>query len=351
MSEPSFVFRVDSCKDSGEGHFRRCLQLAKLCQSHGKVYFISQKLLEHHFEILHQSQIEYTYFHKNDLTLEQDAYYTKRILSEWPTVPTWLIVDHYQLDYAWERKQKNICKAIAVIDDLANRKHDCELLIDSGYLRTPQTYKTLLPSTCKLLTGSKFLILDKSFQHNSITNPVKNYLHIFFGSSDQSELTKIYSQWLLEDEDFFDIIIKAAVGHNYPDLKSLEQLQNLYKQRFDYQYNLNNLKIHMQQAQWALGAPGTALWERMCLKIPTACISTHPNQVDILKDIEKSGLCSYLGSSETLTKTEFKTSFSEFIEKKASIIANKLTHTHIDGLGAHRIVQALLSFSEAGESV
>ncbi len=42
----------------------------------------------------------------------------------------WLIVDHYALDARWERMQRKRVPRILAIDDLADRDHDCDILLD-----------------------------------------------------------------------------------------------------------------------------------------------------------------------------------------------------------------------------
>ena len=44
----------------------------------------------------------------------------------------WLIIDHYGIDERWEKKLKHCTRKIMVIDDLSNRNHDCDLLLDQN---------------------------------------------------------------------------------------------------------------------------------------------------------------------------------------------------------------------------
>ena len=127
------VFRLDSSNLIGSGHVMRCVALAQVLRDQGNtVTFICSVLVGHSIEAIKQAGFAVIEFQGNDSVAWQlDA---QDLVSYLSTVdkPDWLIVDHYYLDAAWEIMVRPYVKRIAVIDDLADRDHDCDLLIDQN---------------------------------------------------------------------------------------------------------------------------------------------------------------------------------------------------------------------------
>src|SRR5690606_10486518 len=90
-----------------------------------------------------------THSHWLGATQEQDAAECKPILSE--LQPDWLIVDHYALDARWERALKPHYGQLMVIDDLADRPHVCNLLLDQTYGRNSEEYESWVPANCTMV--------------------------------------------------------------------------------------------------------------------------------------------------------------------------------------------------------
>ena len=67
-----------------------------------------------------------------------------------------LIVDHYGIDYRWESRLRPFCNRIMVIDDLADRKHDCDFLLDQNLGKSFQDYHGLVARSAKQFFGPEF---------------------------------------------------------------------------------------------------------------------------------------------------------------------------------------------------
>src|SRR3546814_8388281 len=72
-----------------------------------------------------------------------------------------LVVDHYGLDALWETPQRRWAKTILVLDDLADRRHDCDVLVDQTFGRAVADYDGLVPAHCRRLTGSAYALLAR----------------------------------------------------------------------------------------------------------------------------------------------------------------------------------------------
>lgn len=74
-----------------------------------------------------------------------------------------LVVDHYRRDAAFERACRSWATRILAIDDLADRPHDCDWLLDSTPQREAAAYASLLPPRSDCLVGSAYALLRPGF--------------------------------------------------------------------------------------------------------------------------------------------------------------------------------------------
>src|SRR5205814_6661650 len=76
----------------------------------------------------------------------------------------WLVVDHYAIDWRWQQRLRASAARIMVIDDLANRRHDCDVLLDQNLHREMQArYREYVPHACRLLLGPEYALLRREF--------------------------------------------------------------------------------------------------------------------------------------------------------------------------------------------
>ena len=79
--------------------------------------------------------------------------------------PAWVIVDHYGIDIEWENAvaEKLPGTRILVIDDLADRKHACDVLMDLSPGRSAADYAGLVGNETKLHIGLEYALLRPDF--------------------------------------------------------------------------------------------------------------------------------------------------------------------------------------------
>ena len=161
------VFRVDASSDVGLGHLSRCVNLAEVLRSRGnEVLFICRDDSSKSFKILEDRLFKVVLLPSNmassQISQEDDADETIEALDG--LRPSWLVVDSYKLDDKFEQKLRGYVEKIAVIEDRADRRHDCDLLIDQNYSdRTVETFKRQVRDTCKFLIGPKYAMLNSVF--------------------------------------------------------------------------------------------------------------------------------------------------------------------------------------------
>ncbi|MBM7580162.1 UDP-2,4-diacetamido-2,4,6-trideoxy-beta-L-altropyranose hydrolase [Jeotgalibacillus terrae] len=277
---------------------------------------------------------------------EQDAFETIQVLNSQKKSVDWLIVDHYGLDINWEKNLKQYVNKILVIDDLADRSHYCDVLVDQTFGEDGKRYKKLIPDYTIGLFGVNYAILRPQFREHRKSNFVLDEnnieVHLFFGGIDRKNFTEKFSKLLLDE--FSNINICAVVGKNYNCTDSLTQLSRKYKERFSWEQNIFNMAEHMSKCDIAIGAAGTATWERACVGLPSGYLIISKNQKKILEKLHQNELCVLLGDAEFISDQEFITAISLFIRNKKDLRKMFLKGKQcISGLGSANIVDTMLS--------
>lgn len=322
------VFRVDSSFQIGSGHLMRCLTLAERWQDTSEIFFISRDLPGNMTGLIEERGYNLLLLP----AMEKDASLTG--YEAWLTVkkstdmeqcgrlladlrPELLVVDHYALDEEWERAVRPLVKEIMVIDDLADRKHDCDILLDQNYSPDFLTrYNGLVPSDCRLLLGPRHVILRREFYEQKPRKrdgTVKNIL-VFFGGSDLTDET-MKSLLAIENLKRDDITVNVVVGSSNKN-KEAVRLFCAERKQMNYFCQVNNMAELMQQADLALGAGGTTTWERCYLGLPTLLISIAENQEKSSMILGKKGIINYLGKSEDITADILSRELEKIIDKK-----------------------------------
>jgi len=204
------VFRVDASLEIGTGHVMRCLALAQvlkensinvkfICRNHegnliDKIHLDGFKVFG--LDLPAERKGEKKLFHSHWLgaTQQQDARACISVLRQ--TKVDWLIVDHYGIDEDWHQDLKEYYDKLMVIDDLADRKHQCDILLDQTFGRQQRDYKALVPKSCELLLGSQYALLRPEFakwRQYSLERrkqPVFKQLLINMGGVDANNITE-----------------------------------------------------------------------------------------------------------------------------------------------------------------
>jgi UDP-2,4-diacetamido-2,4,6-trideoxy-beta-L-altropyranose hydrolase len=255
--------------------------------------------------------------------------------------PDYLIVDHYGLDAKFESKAHTFSKRILVIDDMADRSHFCDFLLDQGPLRTEADYKPWINPECKLLLGSDYTLIKPEFRklRKSHINSWRKGL-ISFGGSDPDNITLMILEALDNQLDMKNIkwtIIAGALNQHWRTLKkfiSHNQMDiRLIKQT-------NQIAALMANHDFAIGAAGSMAWERACIGIPSLTIPIEYNQKFGIEVIRHFGLGETLEVSE-LTSTTVARAL-ELLQNQANDYLRR-NQAMVDGLGVTRLSRTMLS--------
>lgn len=249
----------------------------------------------------------------------------------------WLVVDNYSLDEKWERAQRPRAAKIAAIDDLADRRHDCDLLLDQNYFpHAAQRYDGLVPERCRRLLGPRYALLRDEFsrQRRSLperTGQARRVLVSFGGVDAGNETARVVA--LLKD---FGVAADVVVGEANPHAAALAR--QCAESGFAFHRQASNMAELMARADLAIGAGGSSTWERCCLGLPTLQVAIAANQVALSQALALEGVVTYLGASVTAA------AIRDALANPAKLRAqSRKMMALVDGEGAKRVAAALFA--------
>ena len=353
------IIRTDASTRIGSGHLMRTLTLADELKANGsKVTFISRAhtgnmnfmISQKGFKVLElpksNQSVKSTTTGDNYrqwLGVSQDNDAKESINKIRKIIYDWLIVDHYGLDEIWEKKMRPFVKKIMVIDDLANRKHDCDLLLDQNWFNNKKSrYDNLVPASCIKLLGPKYALLKSEFsimRKNSYPSSEKiNRIFVFFGGSDPHNLTSMTLNALLTPE-LAHLQVDVVIGANNPNKSQIKDLTE--SRPFTYLHSqVDNMAALMVKADFAIGSGGVNTWERICLRLFSFTASFADNQSLLLDSVNEAGLIYHLGSISDLTQTKIKQILLEQIPK-LDLLNIDFGKIKVDGKGVKRVYNTI----------
>lgn len=343
------MFRVDSSSEMGIGHVMRCLTLAQALKERGtNVEFICRNhkgnLIDtirsngfnvHALEVLEVIEIDNKLAHSHWLgaSQQQDAGACIDVLNLERV--DWLIVDHYSLDEDWHCKLRPYCRKLMVIDDLADRKFDCDLLLNQNLDVQPADYKNKVTVECRLLLGCNYALLrskfsklrKKALESRRATKEVRNILISVGGSDIHNKTYEILQK--IDDDLNTVVVLGLSSPHNEMIVDCIKNTNTKVV------INAENMAELMFEADVAIGAGGSTSWERCCLGLPTLLYITADNQRIVAENLEKHGAVTII---KDLEKDLGNISNDFYSWKSMSEKSSKIC----DGLGTSRVLEYLL---------
>lgn len=316
------AIRTDSSTQIGTGHIMRCITLGDRLRGRGtKVSFICRELpgnicdviegkgytvhrLPYSEQVLDGVKSSAQNLQQLGVSWEVDSVQTKDILAKEEHDINWLVVDHYALDERWEASIRPHVKSIMVIDDLANRPHDCDLLLDQNlYENMEHRYEGLVPGHCQKLLGPKYALLRPEFNEarkclRERDGHIKRILIFFGGSDPTNETTKALEAIRLLD--LSGVIVDVVVGAANPYKDDVRWLcANMLNVEFYCQ--VENMAQLMASADLAISSGGSTTWERCFMGLPTIALVVAQNQLKATEAVAAAGAAWNLGWSKNVS--------------------------------------------------
>lgn len=364
MQNPQIAIRCDASEQIGAGHLSRCLSLADgLKRTGGSVRFVVRDLPPLLCDQIRDRghDIRHLPLPRPDrngadrgavadgswpnISWEADARATRELLGDRPTW-RWLIADHYALDARWESAVRPAAQAVMAIDDLADRPHACDVLLDQNAYPDPaHRYDNLITPACTALLGPKFALIRAQYRHRRTTARVPRIelrsLLVFFGAADPANLTASALE-ALQSAELPEVSTDVVVGALNPHHAQIRK-QCASMRRVNFHRQIDDLVEVMARADLAIGTAGTASWERCCLGLPAILVSIAGNQVEVARGLAAARAAVDLGSVSVDTCDRLRRLLSRMAERPHLIqTMSRRAAALVDGLGVERTCFALL---------
>jgi UDP-2,4-diacetamido-2,4,6-trideoxy-beta-L-altropyranose hydrolase len=258
-----------------------------------------------------------------------------------------LVVDHYALDAAYHRALRADVSRIAVLDDLHNRPHDCDVLIDQNIGHSAAAYAGLVPVGARLLVGAEYAPINIAFsalraaslaRRAGVTTP--KVLLISLGGADPDNVTLAALDAVQGlGFDHVHVVLSGIARHLNAVRKACATLPSV---------TLHIDTPHMPQlmagADLSIGAAGVTALERCVLGLPTLMVVVADNQIEAAQRMANLGAVSLLGNTASITAQTIRTALVASLNDQSgrlqsmSVAAAALC----DGQGLDRIAPALL---------
>jgi UDP-2,4-diacetamido-2,4,6-trideoxy-beta-L-altropyranose hydrolase len=339
--------RTDASSAIGTGHVFRCLALTdELRRLGGEVVFVCAKTQGNLADMLIEMGYSLRWI-PDRLSPEADANATLAALAEDGKFD-WLLVDHYGLDVRWERILRSSIRRLVALDDLADRSHDVDLLLDSSHDTAEAVlYEKLVPPGATLAVGQEYILLRREFfgrtppERNA--GPVRRIL-VTLGGNDPLNATGLTLD-ALDDPVFSGIQIDLTLGLSNPRLEH-------HKSRASA---MPNVTAHVQSSRMAdlmadadlcLGAGGMTSRERCYMGLPSLILVLAENQLEFATKLERMGCARNLGYADRLHPDQLRA------EMHAAVIdpawrqnASLKSLEQVDGRGAPRTIDLMFNLS------
>jgi UDP-2,4-diacetamido-2,4,6-trideoxy-beta-L-altropyranose hydrolase len=355
------AFRTDASLQIGTGHVMRCLTLADALRERGaSCTFICRPHSGHLLDMVTQRGHNAVALPNGGTTthhMPADLAHAAWLGTDWQTDAQqtskalgnnsvdWLVVDHYALDHRWEQALRPHCQNLMVIDDLADRPHDCDVLLDQNLGRSVQDYGGLLKPHTATYIGPQYALLRPEFaqlRSQSMARriqPQLKHLLITMGGVDKDNATGQVLKALNACHLPTFLSITVVMGPHAPYLADVQQQAAQMPWPTQVLVGVNAMAQLMVDSDLCIGAAGATSWERCCLGLPTIICVLAANQREIAAALESVGAALALDVQQLGMQTELS---DLIVDQNKLHRLGKFAAEVVDGLGAERITVILL---------
>ncbi|RAZ91732.1 UDP-2,4-diacetamido-2,4,6-trideoxy-beta-L-altropyranose hydrolase [Mesorhizobium hawassense] len=309
MKRMQIAFRTDASIDIGTGHVMRCLTLADALRERGAESLFICRLHNGHLMKLIAARgytavalpklpvagikacavPPHAYWLGTDWA--RDAQETRQAIG----AVDCLVVDHYGLDCRWEEGLHPACRYLMVIDDLADRPHHCDLLLDQSLGRTRGDYDGLLGDHAITLFGPNYALLRPEFSElraESLARRVQpklEHLLVTMGGVDKENVTGSVLDALDDGTLPPNLRITVVMGPHAPWIDQVRIRAAAMRHPTRVLVGTSDMARLMAESDLAIGAAGSTSWERCCMGLPSFVLVLADNQHTVAEALQGSG--------------------------------------------------------------
>ena len=364
MSRKQIIFRADSSLEIGTGHIMRCLSLADaLAKKGAQCLFLGRDLPGNIASLIAERGHELICLtapsHRAETHQPGDLAHASWLGVSWQEDARecaahiknlrshWLIIDHYGLDYRWQEIIKPFAHKLMVIDDLADRKHLADVLLDQNLGRSAQDYAGLVPQDCELRIGPAYALLRPEFSQLRATSmarrqhaPVQQVM-ISLGGIDKQNMAGRVLTALGQLELPEALIFNIVAGPTAPWLDELRKQAEGFIRPCKVYSGIKDMAHFMADMDFAIGACGTSSWERACLGLPTLGLILAENQIAGAKAMAQAGIALLL--DDTDLAESLRTGLEKMLDQQSRLQMAQQAASLTDGLGAPNLAEWMLA--------
>lgn len=336
------LIRADMNEWIATGHVMRCLAIGKEAVKAGfQVAFVGA---DDQGRIVVEKQ-GFSYFSLSGVwnDMEQELDKLKQLIREYKA--DYILVDSYYVTEVYLQSLCRECK-VAYLDDINAFLYPCHTLICYANYYKKFRYEDRYPKYMKLLLGCAYAPLREVFSQTKskeIRREVKEIL-VLSGGTDPYHFLKSFLGVVTKKKNLLkDVHITAVCGMYNVDY---EEVRTIYAEgrNVTVLHAVDNIENYMQNADIAVSAGGTTLYELCACGTPTICYTLADNQLDNVDSFSKESIMVYGGDlRESETVNRIFLAMIDLIknEKERKKMSTKMQQL-VDGKGAERIVYELM---------
>ena len=234
-----------------------------------------------------------------------------------------------------------------VIDDLADRPHACDLLLDQTFGRDAADYRPLVPADCRLLCGSQYALLRPEFAAlrpyslQRRARPALRELLITMGGVDKDNATSQVLQALRTCPLPAECRITVVMGATAPWLGEVRTQAQGMPWQTGVLAGVSDMAQLMADSDLAIGAAGATSWERCCLGVPTIMLVLADNQRKVAQGLEQSGGAKLINLGQR-AKTQLGELLRPLIDDPAQLLnMSDCAASVVDGSGVDAVMRQM----------
>ncbi len=296
------IFRVDSSNKIGAGHINRCIYLANEIRTlkKAKIIFFCKKLKGNFNYLIKKNNFDVVTFPENKRMISNDTRpnhfkrwsdkeqknetnYMKKNLKK---IVSFIFVDHYGLDFVWEKGVKELADKVVVIDDIANKKHFCNYYINcNNYFSRKKLRKNLIYKNSKILNDYRYTLISKKIKLRLKKNKKKK-IFIYLGSTDKKNMTYKLIRYL-KNKSFLKFQFEVLVGENNNNFKKIYNLTKNSKNILIFKKRIKNFYNYFKNIDNIITAGGVTMYETILFGFRPLVLTQNQFQDKSSNDLKK----------------------------------------------------------------